>query len=55
MMLEKQKIADDLGISRGTVCSRLKDLKSFGYIEEQGKYYLVPKGDYYTLIPEMNF
>lgn len=47
------KIAQDLGISRGTVGTHMQTLKSRGYVEESGRYYLVPKGDYYSLIPEM--
>lgn len=46
------KIAEDLGISRNTVGKRMKDLKERGYIQIEGKYYLVPKPDYYTLIPK---
>ena len=46
------KIAEALGISRNTVGTRMKDLKSRGYVIQEGKYYLVPKPDYYTLIPK---
>lgn len=51
------KIAEDLGISRNTVGARLKDLKLYGYVVQSGNYYLVPKTDYYSLIPEntLNF
>ena len=41
-----------LNISRNTVGTRMKDLKNRGYIRQEGKYYLVPKPDYYTLIPK---
>lgn len=51
--MTQQKIADDLGISRNTVGTRLKDLIKFGYVVPDGKYYKVPKTDYYALIPEM--
>ena len=50
--MTNQKIAEDLGLSRNTVGKRLKDLIDFGYVTVDGKYYLVPKTDYYTLIPE---
>ena len=50
--MSNQKIAEDLGISRNTVGTRIKDLISLGYIIVEGKYYLVPKTDYYALIPE---
>ena len=46
------KIAEALGISRNTVGTHMKTLKELGYIKEEGRYYLVPKTDYYTLIPE---
>lgn len=46
------EIAAALKISRNTVGTRIKDLKSRGYIIQEGKYYLVPKPDYYTLIPK---
>lgn len=46
------KIAEDLGISRNTVGARMADLKKLGYVQVDGKYYLVPKTDYYALIPE---
>lgn len=45
-------ISDALGISRNTVGVRIKDLKSRGYIIQEGKYYLVPKPDFYALIPK---
>lgn len=51
--MTQQKIADDLGISRNTVSTRLKDLIKYGYVVPEGKYYKVPKTDYYALIPEM--
>lgn len=52
--MTNQKIADDLGMSRNTVGTRLKDLITLGYVKisKDKKYYLVPKQDYYTLIPE---
>lgn len=46
------KIAEDLGISRNTVGTRMKDLIDRGYVIKEGEYYLVPKPDYYTLIPK---
>ena len=46
------EIAEALNISRNTVGTRMKDLKNRGYISQEGKYYLVPKPDYYTLIPK---
>ena len=51
--MTQQKIADDLGISRNTVSARLKDLIKYGYVKPDGRFYLVPKTDYYALIPEM--
>lgn len=51
--MTQQKIAEDLGISRNTVSTRLKDLIKFGYVIPDGRYYKVPKTDYYALIPEM--
>ena len=50
--MTNQQIAKDLGISRNTVGARLKDLIDLGYVTVEGKYYLVPKTDYYTLVPE---
>lgn len=46
------EIAEKLGISRNTVGKRINDLKAKGYIIQEGKYYKVPKIDYYTLIPK---
>src|SRR5574344_2155400 len=46
------KIAEDLGLNRSTVGTRMKDLINRGYVIKEGKYYLVPKPDYYTLIPK---
>lgn len=46
------KIAEDLGLNRNTVGTRIKDLERRGYIIKEGKYYLVPKPDYYALIPK---
>lgn len=46
------QIADALHINNHTVGTRIKDLKQRGYIIQEGKYYLVPKPDYYTLIPK---
>lgn len=46
------KIAEDLSISRNTVGVRMKDLIRRGYVIKEGRYYLVPKPDYYTLIPK---
>ena len=51
--MTQQKIANDLGINRNTVSTRLKDLVKYGYIIPDGKYYRIPKTDHYTLIPEM--
>ena len=48
--IPNKKIAEDLGISRNTVGKRMQDLISLNYIIKEGKYYLVPKTDYYTLI-----
>lgn len=45
------QIANDLGITRATVGARMKDLKMRGFVIEEGRYYLVPKTDYYELIP----
>lgn len=45
------KIAEDLGINRNTVGTRMKELIQLGYVTVEGKYYLVPKTDYYSLIP----
>lgn len=46
------QIAADLKLNKNTVGTRMKDLKSRGYVIQEGKYYLVPKPDYYTLIPK---
>ena len=46
------QIAADLKLNKNTVGTRMKDLKSRGYVVQEGKYYLVPKPDYYTLIPK---
>lgn len=50
--MSNMQLAEALKISRNTVGTRIKDLKSRGYIIQEGKYYLVPKPDYYTLIPK---
>jgi DNA-binding Lrp family transcriptional regulator len=41
-----------LKLTENTVGKRIKDLKERGYIVQEGKYYLVPKTDYYTLLPK---
>lgn len=46
------QIAAELHLNKNTVGTRMKDLKSRGYVIQEGKYYLVPKPDYYTLIPK---
>lgn len=46
------KIATDLHLNKNTVGTRMKDLKARGYVIQEGKYYLVPKPDYFTLIPK---
>lgn len=49
--MSNEQIAKDLGISRNTVSARMKDLIALRYVIKEGRYYLVPKTDYYTLIP----
>jgi biotin operon repressor len=50
--MSNQQIAEALGLSRNTVGTRMKDLINRGYVIKEGKYYLVPKTDYYTLLPK---
>ena len=50
--MSNEQIAKDLGLNRNTVGKRLKDLITFGYVIKQGKYYKVPKTDYFRLIPQ---
>ena len=51
------QIAEALHLNNHTVGTRINDLKNREYIIQERKYYLVPKPDYYTLIPQntLNF
>lgn len=46
------QIAETLHLNNHTVGTRMNDLKKRGYVIQEGRYYLVPKPDYYTLIPK---
>jgi CRP-like cAMP-binding protein len=43
--LTHQQIADMIGTSRETVTRVVKELKANGWLEQEGKHYLVPVGD----------
>lgn len=49
--MSNEQIAKDLGLNRNTVGKRMKDLIQMQYVIKEGRYYKVPKTDYYRLIP----
>ncbi len=50
--MTNKQIADAIGMCRQTVGKKMKELKAYGYVIEDGQYFKLPKRDYYALIPQ---